>query len=409
MLSNNSVPLYKYFLFSSLFFGLCTLLGVYERLIYSYGYFAFYWILELIFLIGLTIKKISFRKKRIESNYTFCLTRKGKNIITFLNICSLLAFIYFLYLYGTSIGINLLGTFTAATFEDEGRTSLEKFSLLVMQLGGDAAYLVSSCDKSFKGKRRRLSTLCLFLPGLRYLLMGARYAIAVETLLYFVINGVHYNVRKLTLKKLFSGLAISTMLIALFSYFLYLFDSRAVFSAVEKYEFYPGDMQLYSIFERIYYATNGKIDFLYSFSDYLAEAPYVFSFYCLYGIPEEPFYGIMFFRPLIKTFSFLFDQDYYSLITNSMMSGKYSGCYYPIICDFGLYVSPVIVFLYGIIFSQIEKYSWSNKICFALLPAVKVMCIFAPVYYFYVGRLDFTVFFAIVLSLVCLRRVNDEK
>jgi hypothetical protein len=136
----------------------------------------------------------------------------------------------------------------------------------------------------------------------------------------------------------------------------------------------------------------------------MAESPYVFSYYCKYGMPEKSCGGVLFLRPIIKILSALAGTDWYDSITSVMMTGKYSGCFYSIICDFGLAFSPIATYLYGLLFAKIERNKNRSRLCAALMPAVMVMCLFAPVYYFNVGRLDFTVFFVFLLSPLCLKK-----
>lgn len=395
------------FFAAAVFFAFSSFFGLYERTIYDMGYFLLFWVMEILFWLGLNSGRLVFGRKRKKGTYSFYLSDFGNKLILVLNVLCVCSFIYFFYLYQKSVGLSFLSGHSGDKFEQEGRTALEKITLLIMQLGGDGAFLVTSCAKNYNKKwRRNLSTICLFLPGSRYLLMGGRYAIACEALIFL------YVYRKEVQKKLVRGInAVKSKLLVIIAFgglfvaFMILFKTRAIYyTALEKFEFYPGDIVLKPFWKYLYGLTGGGIDFLCSFSDYMAEAPYIFSYYCLYGMPSHPFGGILLFRPILKMFSAVSGNDIYSVFSSQYMTGKYAGAFYEIICDYGVYGGIIATYIFGLIFAKIERNSNRSRICAALLPAVAIMCFFAPVYYFNVGRLDYTVLFALVLVPVCLRK-----
>lgn len=399
---------------AALFFSFSSFFGVYNRTIYHMGYFVLFFILEILFYLGLKSGNLVIKKKeRKKAEKVICVSRFGSYVILFLNILSILSFVYFMYLFIKSVGISNLGKFNMLAFDENGRTSLEQITLMVMQLGGEAAFLIMSCDKTKNYKKiKSLSSLILFLPGIRALMLGTRYTIAVETLLFLIVKGkdLKNNISKKFFSKI-KKLVFVLLLIVLFGIFMHLFATRSVaYTAVQKYEFEIGDMKLKPVWEKLYYLTDGKIDALCTFSDYMAEAPYIFSYYCKYGIPETPFGGIMMLRPIMKSVGALIGySNLYDDITSEMMTGKYSGCFYAIICDCGLFLAPLVTYLIGVFFSKVERSKKYNKISCAIYPILMVMCFFAPVYYFNVGRLDFTIFFTVLLSILCLKQKSMKK
>lgn len=151
--------------------------------------------------------------------------------------------------------------------------------------------------------------------------------------------------------------------------------------------------------------TEGKIDFLCVASDYLGEAPYVFSYYCKYNIPEKIAYGLISLRSFVQIINNLtgFGPSYNDLLEN-LSSGQYSGFAYVLIADFGIIGSLIMSYFYGFIFAKIERYKNMNRVCCVIYPAIKVICFFAPIFFFYVGRVDYTILFCVILSLLCLKK-----
>lgn len=398
------------FLCSSLFFAFFSLFGVYKYKIYSYPYFILFWIFELLFFMGLKSRKhiTAAEIQTVKKTVDFKLSKQGIIIIYILNFISIFCFIYFLFLYQKSYGIFSFGAYTADDFESNGRTALEKLTLLLMQIGGDSSFLIVSCAGKLKDKKlKKLSTVCLFLPGLRYLLMGARFTIAVEFLLFFSVKSLYWkrqSVKTSVGKK--TKIFIIIFGLVLFASFLYLFSSRTIYySALERKMYIAGDMTVKPFWKWLYEITEGKISFLFYLSTYLGEAPYVFAYSCTNAFPERMLLGQITFRSILQILGTLFPTGYsYTEVLGTIASGRYSGFGYILIADFGIFLSPIMAYLIGVIFSKVEYYNEKNRICNAIYPALKVICFFAPVYYFYVGRLDYTILFALVLAPFCLKR-----
>ncbi len=398
------------FLYSALFFAFFSIWGVYKYKIYSYPYFVLFWVYELLFFMGLKSKRgtITSKKQITKKTAAFELSKQGIIIIYILNYVSIICFAYFLYLYQKSYDIFSFGAYTADTFASGGRTALEKLTLLLMQIGGDSSFLIVSSAENLKDKKLKiLSSICLFLPGLRYLLMGARFTIAVEFLLFFSVKSLCWKKRsgKTSVSKM-TKIFVIIFGLWLFVVFLYLFSSRSIYyTALERKMYIAGDMEVKPFWKHLYEVTSGKISFLFYLSTYLGEAPYVFAYSCANVFPERVLLGQITFRSVLQILGTLFSTGYsYTGVLGTLASGRYSGFGYILIADFGIFFSPVIAYLIGAIFARIEYYSDTNKICNAVYPALRVICFFAPVYYFYVGRIDYTILFAILLAPFCLRK-----
>ena len=262
------------FLASAFFFLFFSFFGTYEYKIYSNTWFFMFFVYELLFFCGLSSGNINVfkpKKRKIQNQFEFSITQTGALILWIACILSLLSFLYFLFLYRNTLGNFIFGTYTADLF-GEGRTKLEKITLLLMQIGGDSAFLVLSADSTNRHKRlKKLSHLTLFLPGFRYLLMGSRFMIATEFLMLFAIKMPMLKEKlKVSIKAKRQKRIIFVSALILGIAFLYLFASRSIYyTALERQSFFPGDMKLKPFWKNLYNVTDGKIDFLCVASDYL--------------------------------------------------------------------------------------------------------------------------------------------
>lgn len=408
------------FLKSALFFTFFSFFGVYKYTIYSIPWFIMFFVYEIVFYTSLRSGNLMWRRKgnynkQDSDNHTsFELTKNGATIILIAAILSFFCFAYFVYLYRGTIGafaFKTYGAFTAGSFE-EGRTAFEKITLFFMHMGSEAAFLVCSADKTKNYKKlKALTHITLFLPGLRYILMGSRFSIAVEFLLLFVVKWpelrarINFSARAKREKRF-----IIIVAIVLGIAFLYLFSSRSIYyTALDRKAFNVGDMQMKPIWENIYNSTDGRIDFICTASDYLGEAPYIFSYFCKYRMPEKIYCGQFTFRSILQIINNLLHiGKSYSQITNEIASGQYSGMAWILIVDFGVIGSLICTIIFGHLFAKIEKNRKRSRICAVILPAIKVMCFFAPIFYFYVGRLDYILIFSVLLASICLKRERDN-
>ena len=409
----------RIFLYSALFFAFFTFFGVYKYTVYSWTWFVLFFVYELLFYLGLKSNKLRVGKAILKLrnsdtfNEPFELSKIGASVLLFFCVISVFCFAYFLYLYRSNVGAFAFGTYgayTATSFE-EGRTKLEKITLLLMHAGSETAFLVCAIDSSNKYKKIKLFThFTLFLPGIRYLLMGSRFSIAVEFLLLFAVKWpilrakINFSDRVKREKRLIILIAIVLGIV-----FMYLFSARSIYyTAFERKAFNVGDMQMKPFWKNLYSATGGKIDPICSLSDYLGESPYIFSYFCKNRMPEKIYWGQFMFRSILQIINNLFYiGKSFPELTEGIASGQYSGMVWILIVDFGAVGSFFFAYLLGKLFELIEKYRCINRTCGVIYPALKVMCFFAPVFYFYVGRLDYVLLFCLILSPICLKRKGE--
>lgn len=404
---NKTMKIKYVFLYAAIFFAFFSFLGVYEYKIYSTKWFILFFVYEVLFYLGLCSGGLVFSKnkqKRLNKR-SFEISDSGAKLLWVLCLMSILSFIYFIYIYKSTLGSFMFGNYTANEFE-ERRSTLEKFTLLLMQIGGDCSFLILMSDKTKRyTKLKLISHFTLFLPGIRYLLMGARFVIAADFLILFIVKWpmlkekLNFSSRAKREKRIIVVLAICLGIA-----FLYLFSSRAIYyTALERKSFVQGDMQIKPMWKHLYGVTNGRIDFLCTFSDYLGEAPFVFSYFCEYFFPENHTYGMITFRSIIQIFHNLTGLGpSYSEVIKNIASGQYSGFGYILMCEFGETLSFFVAYTIGLLFAKIERNKDINTVCHVIYPAIVIICFFAPIFYFYIGRLDYTILFCTILSPLCL-------
>lgn len=403
-----NMKLSELFLCSAIFFILASLFGAFDRKIYNMFWFVIFYVFELLFFLGLKSGGLVLKKTAKPINFEFKITKSGSYILVALNIISILSFVYFLVLYLNNVGTGYLGKYTSDIFDDN-RTVLEKATLLLMQLGGEATYLITCICPKYNPKLKRLASVCLFLPGLRSLILGNRFTVAVEFIIYFF---TYFDYQKMisfkTNKDKRKTFFVIVFGAALFAAFMYLFASRSIyFTALNLYEFVPGDMKLKSFWLKLYQYTNGKLDFIYRFFDYISEAPYVFSYFCSYKFPEKILYGQITFRAIMQLVNNAFGiGNSYTETISMIASGKYSGFGYILIADFGIYLAPVCAYLFGLLFAKIEFYRNKILLFYVIYPVTKAICLFAPIFYFYVGRSDYVILLAILLTPFCTEKIK---
>ncbi len=414
--TKQSMKVSQIFLFSALFFSFFSLFGVYSYRVYSVAWFVMYYIYELLFYFGLRSGIIVIGdRKNVRKQCIYRIHNNGATLLWVLCCLAIASFVFFLCYYISTMGGLSFGTYTADVFSGK-RTIVDKIALVVMQIGGDAAFLVLAIDNSGEYKAlKRLSCITLFLPGIRYTLMGARFALAVEFLMLLFVkwpdlkNKIKSSAHIKKTKRLIICMAFIIGIV-----FLYLFATRmkaASYTALERKAFIIGDMKLKPVWMRLYDVSGGKIEFLCSLSDYLAESPYIFAYSCKYKMPDRILFGALLFRAVFQIVNNLtgLGLEYANLLEH-LASGQYNGFAYSLIADFGIVGSFFAAYFIGVLFSKIERNIGNNKYCAVAYPAIKVSCFFAPIFYFYVGRIDYTILFALILAGLCLtkRNVIDE-
>jgi hypothetical protein len=406
--NNRNFTLKNLFILS---FTICTtasFVGPFRYTIYNMNYFILFFLFDLLFFLGLSSGNVTIkvnRKASIDKN--FYITSAGRLVLFILNILSACCFIYFVWLFLRSVGFYLFGEALLRTFDENGRTNLEKITLALMHLGAETVYLIINSEQSRNTNKAQyvLSSVCLFLPGIRSVILGKRFVIVVELIIFIYVNRSFFLkpakdafIRR-NHNSILARMLIFLIIIVVIWTCMWLFTSRTNLAKLLPYMFYPGDTQLNPFWEWLRQKTEGVLDPFYTFSDYLAQMPFVFSYYLSNYKPERILMGAYLLTPFVQLGASIFP-GLNSAQENMLYiaSGKYSGIGYMLIADFGMFFGLLMAYFAGMLFSKIEKSKCYNRVSYAVYPCIVAICIFAPVYYFNVGRSDYTLLFTCILA-----------
>lgn len=396
--TSSKKTLVKIFICSSVIFLSASIFGPYEWHIYSVEGLWYFFLVNVLFCAGL-FSGVVVPERRIKLKFCFNLTMTQQKIVLLFSILSIISFIYcfgsIFAFYGDDY-VFLGGLYNE---RDASRSSVDKIATVIMQFG-TAAYIV---DKSFGTVRtkteRVIIAIGLWTSGIYYLAIGNRFTLAVEFFI-FAFFWLSAATKNGTLRNLFKSKKIIVLIllgVVILVAFLVLFSTRPHTAAPVRYEFVQGDMKLKPLYQDLYESTNGAVSPLYLLGDYMGESPYIFSYMWDHCIPDEAYWFVNTLRPVVQFASIFGLPSYLDIITEIGSPAKYSGIVFPLVVDFGIYFAPIAAFGFGFIFSEIESLKDRNAACRALYPCCVVCCIFAPVYFFTVGRMDFIVFSIMIL------------
>lgn len=407
----------KLLIISCLVFWGASVLGPYDWKVYSTEGILFYAFLYLMLFFGLVSGFI--RPSRFSNEYkAFDLDSRQRNILIIVSTLSVFCWIYEMFgLFVLHAGaFNLLAG--EASEYNATRTTLDQVALIFMQLGTSSYILwkFSSENKS-KGIVRLIIGLGFWTAGTYYVMFGQRFVLAVEFIVFITIwlmqGGMRKNTAFVRLHKkrflILAGLLGIVIMVA----FLYVFANRIHTGILLKSELFPGDQSLKPWAYQLYIASNGNslVEALYMLADYMGEAPYVFSGLWEYYLPASPIPFLNEVRPFIQAFSLFGFPSYLELVDSLGGLAKYSGIGWSLITDFGVWFAPFVSFMFGFMFSIIEKFKDNSYLARALYPCAIGCVLFAPIYYFTVGRTDYTVYGILFLwvLLILVRKNSSQK
>ncbi len=404
-------------MFSSLLFFFFSVFSVYEYKVYDQKALFLFYIYEIVFWLGIKVGGIRFKKDSANDEdmvfSPFTINRQGIIIVRIIFLGALLSFIYFVILYRSSFNIASFGSSLKAQFDEVARTKIEVVTQFIMFAGSAVYLMVIGAKDSVSRSTLRLARICLFLPGLRGAFLGRRFTLAIETLIFFFAEYESIYARISGLKpkdkKTIKRVVIVLVLVAIV--LLYIFSQRIVYSPEAMLVANPGDMQLKPFWNQVYNKVGNRMSVLAYVSFYTSHAPYAFSYSYAYVFPDVPqYWGLSTFRVFIQIFSSLFGihPNYAEMAYQVPGIARYTGYAGAMIQDFGKYLAPVISFLFGFIFSIIEKRKDKNSVSHALYPLIQVACLFAPVYFFSVGNIDQVAIWVVLLAPFCLSRCQNE-
>lgn len=333
------------------------------------------------------------------------LSKTGKNILIVVLILSLLGSVVFFAECIRLFSVDVL--FEEADYRLEfsvNRSMLSEFAEVFSYLGPACFLIIQSCENTQTGILKRMSYAALFACGLTGLLLGARWKIFVCAMLFFFgilfqsKNSYYFSTARVWVKRI----VILIVVIAIISRIITLFEVRGLHTANELHRFFLGDMDLTPFAFSLYYETNGAINALYRFIDYVGQAPFVFSNIFELYYPDQMYLGAFMFRPIGYLLNlFGFNIPLMSDIAEATFTGMYSGTFYYLIVDFGIVGALLVFFFTGVVFAYIERHRDTSKYAKVLFPMICTVVICSPIFYLYnVGGVDWMMFWLIALLFV---------
>lgn len=385
------------------------LIGPYQWHIYSLGGLVYYFLILVMIFLGLSSSGITFKKKESKPAVAFSFSKRQLSCLVLFSIISIISCCYLVYnflkYYGSSY-ILLGGAYFDYSLEERGL--IEKIATVFMQ-SGTAAYLIYACNLNKGSKAEKIILIFGFwTTALFYLLSGGRFSAAVSFVLFFVslyINNA-FNMDKISSinRKISLPVKIAVLIlgILLLGVFLSLFESRQIYyTALQSCEFNSWDKTVREPYRLLYEVSNGAVSSFYFLCDYIAEAPYVFSYFFENYIPDS----IVFFHEalrsvgkLLSVFGFSGDSNSLNaLVLLSEKTGKYAGFAWPLLLDVGVYAAPFIAYFFGIVSGKIERAISYSSFCRVIYPCILVIVLFCPIYYLTVGRMDYILLWIFIL------------
>ncbi len=400
----------KIYICSFLLFMLCSFFGPYKWKIYSYEGLLVYFLFQIVFFAGLSMRKISLKSH--SRHHTICcfnLTKQGKAIIYFFQVLSILCFLYEIIFFFKTLGEQyrfLGGQYNSILYDQ--RTIVNKLANFMLQ-SGMAGYIIIHVLNIKQSKMAKLlGEISFWCSPLKYLMAGTRFEMAVAFFIYFYLNSIKVQNTRVCKKQKYKNI-IKLLLLGLliFLAFMYLFSTRLLkvshYTMETIYEFVPGDSPLKPWAQDLYNITHGLISPIYSLFNYMGEAPFVFAKFWKDFYPEKVYFGGLSFQPIYIVLRFfgipqLSPGEIWIETIQSYF--KYSGMGFALIIDFGFLIGVGVTFIVGVIMAKIEKFNQINVICRCLYPCFVPLCFFAPVQTFYVGRTDYIIFWTLILCFV---------
>lgn len=405
--------------------ALVSFLGPFDWRIYSEeGLFVFF-LIEVFFIFGLAFGElIRGREASCRSSKCFVITDFQLGILLVSSILSLICFLYlassFLDYYGTDYELG--GTFYE--FNQEGRGTLGRICTVLLQLGMASFLLYIPHWNKSHHLRNLVFALGFWTTAAYYALCGSRFSLVTSAIVFGVAllcrrKGSGDSDRVSSRGRAKGGkaaIAILLSLLLLFALGAITVNRMSVSSRIPEnhMEFVAGDSPLKDSYKALAEEIGSLSNSIFSFADYIGEAPFVFSYLYENHFPDRAYWGAHTFRSIAQAssgigFDYMYNESDVAAITSPNIS-KYSGIGFSLMVDYGPYTSFAISALFGFIFGRISgsrRGSWLSR---SLFPCIAAMVVFAPVYFFTVGRLDYVVVeLILVYALLVVLKPHESR
>lgn len=404
--------------------AVCTLIsffGPFAWEVYDPEALIYFFAVEGIFWLGLLCGRYFAISGKGPKEKSCHFNRKGyAAILLAFSVLSIVACIYLLIRFRSYYGSSYQFGEASYEFAEEGRGLLDKICTVSLQFGM-ASYLMGLCTACNQhGLRKALSVAGFWTTALYYTASGSRFTAVVGLIVFLVANrqqsiaALQKIATRMRMRKGMQKIVVVFLAVIVVAAIGAITSTRMDTESripQNHYEFVPGDSPLKDSWAPFAESAGGSANAIFSLFDYIGESPFVFSAYWHFYMPEKVYWGESTLRSVGQVLRPLgidvvqSEMSIYQEIGGG--TGKYSGFVYTLIVDFGRYLTPFVAFLIGFLFSKIERHRGDSPLMGSLYPCVVASVVFAPIYYFYVGRLDFVVMGLFVLEV--LRRLTTKQ
>ncbi|WP_165043837.1 hypothetical protein [Adlercreutzia sp. ZJ138] len=376
-----------------------------------YGDWALWYLLLvfLVFYLGLRVgKHIYFASGKVSKGISVCVSQhKVRSLVLFLSAIALLSAVFLTVHLVISNRLLLSETDIS---ESESVKPVEQILNVLTQLGV-ASFLLAEVN-CVPLKRSGNALVFAGFCGMAFcnLIQGSRFTTAAYFFIYLFAKlrkrkKIKRGIGEIRLREIGVLLLVIAVAAVLLAVFVGMMDARGIIAPTNWSVAVTGDVRIREPWATFYGSSGGfsktVMDAIFNFFAYLGQAPAYFCYFVTNYAPDSPYWFSQIGRIVQKLTSvvgvnLIAAQGQYAIDLGGSFN-RYSTFVWSLIIDFGIYLAPFAAFVFGLLFSKIEQYKESNILCGMLYPCVATVCLFAPVYYFYIGRMDWIVFDCMVV------------
>lgn len=397
----------KFIIYGLLSYFILYFFGPYKYTIYSLTGVVYFIFCFLLFWSGAyTVERMG-KRFYCGSYFRIELSPKSEKFIYAISILSIIFFVKYLTYVISVPNIEIeFGVGDLRDLAQANRPTSNKISEILMNLG-IISYLITSSVSRLKYKTTRLvSTIAFLLPGAALLAIGARGAAVISIIIYFIVCKTQ-TVRGFNVKRSNGKI---TKLIVFFSFgfflliILKLFSTRGVAKDItDIYLMNYGDVSVRSPYLWINTILDNQLSNVLKGLFYYTHSLPFFTWLFNESTYSTWYYGALQFRSLGFIFSLFgvpFPQ-YLDIVKSQPFYGYYPTCIQGFLLDWGLYLTPIMVYLTGILFGLIHISNKKGGFGYFIYPIILMMCFISPIYYFWnINQTDFVLLLYIPIYII---------
>ena len=417
-LNKTKNKLLKYFIIGIIIVVALDLLGPYSYTFESYRGIWYFCMCSILFILGLKCKNLVIKTDRVRflDNTTkteYELNQNAINILFIVSIIAMVSSVIYIYSVFSSVGLTAFAQDDLRNIITDSRNNLSRFTEAFMHMAAPSYIMIALLGGTTgNNKKEIVIKVAYFFTPIAYLGVGARWSIYFYLLLFFFIQRItksDKNIEKkpLSIKKIFAGIIFVIFLYIVLSTVVNLFQIRGLEPADRLFMFHRGDMTLRPFYKNIYDLNPTLFNPFYKILYYFGHSLPAFNqMYISYDANTPVMYGLYSFQ-IFQYFliPFGYTTQYMKYVLSLFpMRGVYLTFVHGYMVDFGKIISPIMIFLTGVLFGKIEKSYKNNIYCKCLYPIIAAMVFNAAIYDMWtIAMINIDMFFIIVFIFVFKR------